>query len=143
MLHKLRSRELLCYINSTVMSYCVTRILPPNIPLGNRQSCSYRTRCGNHGAPCPHWPTHPLCCHWPARPPLPAEPAYPASRAVRSTSNIGPSWKLCLVLEMSQAVALPTRFSGPRHGYRPEPNKLLHNVLSELWSSCAVAEFHA
>ena len=27
--------------------------------------------------------------------------------------------------------------------YEKSADKLLHNVLSELWSSCAVAEFHA
>lgn len=49
-----------------------------------------------------------------------------------SESNVGPSWKLYLVSEMSQAVVLPTHFSGSRPGYRPGTNKSIHNVLCEL-----------
>ena len=49
-----------------------------------------------------------------------------------SESNVGPSWKLYLLSEMHQVVELPMQFSGPRPGYKPGPNKLLHSVLCEL-----------
>jgi hypothetical protein len=49
-----------------------------------------------------------------------------------SESNIGPSWKLYRVAEMSQIVALSTHFSGPRPDYRPGTNKILHTILCEI-----------
>jgi hypothetical protein len=49
-----------------------------------------------------------------------------------SESNVGPSWKLYVVSEMSQLTILPTQFSGPRSGYKPGSNKILGSVQCEL-----------
>jgi WYL domain-containing protein len=60
----------------------------------------------------------------------PALSAYYLSGA--SESGGGPGWRLYTLSDMSQVVALPTQFSGPRPEYKPGTNKILHRIECEF-----------
>jgi predicted DNA-binding transcriptional regulator YafY len=46
-----------------------------------------------------------------------------------SESQTGQGWRVYSLAEISQIAELEQRFSGPRHGYRPDGGKSFHNVV--------------
>jgi predicted DNA-binding transcriptional regulator YafY len=49
-----------------------------------------------------------------------------------SESGSGEGWREYLISEITSVVILPTQFSSPRPGYRPDGGKTFHNVQCAL-----------
>jgi predicted DNA-binding transcriptional regulator YafY len=53
-------------------------------------------------------------------------------RSGASESQQGPGFRIYLLSEINTLTVLDEQFSGPRQGYKPGANKIIHNVQCEL-----------